>query len=484
MEPYGLDWVNPEGTIYLPTWLVFEGFFDTFGTPPLLGRTFHPEEHERGGGDVVVLGYTLWKTRFAGAEEVVGRVLALDGRPHTVIGVMPEGFAMPSDEAVWAPKVLEGWEERSRTSYFYTVFGRLRTGIGLSEAAADLDTVAALLSREYPRTNAFSVTERLSSAPGVTAAAHDVFGAPHGDDRRRACPTDDRGGPATPRRRESAAGALHHRGWRPLRGVLNPVAHRPAVRFARRRRVSTGRHRQRDLRDTIFPGRRRDRQRVMLAGTRLAGMSREIVGVVGDVRRSALHEAPRPGVYLPHAQAPTGANAFIVRGGGRPAALLEHIRRTIWQLNPAIAIYHETTMDDLVGASVQERRFLLVLLSSFAAMALVLAAAGIFGLMSFIIAQRTREYGFRLALGALREEVFSLVLKRGMTLAATGIALGLLGALALTRPLAGMLYDVSPFDPVTFALAVLVLCSTATVASLYPATRATGVNLNDALRND
>ena len=156
MEPYGLDWVNPEGTIYLPTWLVFEGFFDTFGTPPLLGRTFHPEEHERGGGDVVVLGYTLWKTRFAGAEEVVGRVLALDGRPHTVIGVMPEGFAMPSDEAVWAPKVLEGWEERSRTSYFYTVFGRLRTGIGLSEAAADLDTVAALLSREYPRTNAFS----------------------------------------------------------------------------------------------------------------------------------------------------------------------------------------------------------------------------------------------------------------------------------------------------------------------------------------
>ena len=158
--------------------------------------------------------------------------------------------------------------------------------------------------------------------------------------------------------------------------------------------------------------------------------------------------------------------------------------RTIWQLNPAIAIYHETTMDDLVGASVQERRLLLVLLSSFAAMALVLAAAGIFGLMSFIIAQRTREYGIRLALGALREEVFSLVLKRGMTLAATGIALGLLGALALTRPLAGMLYDVSPFDPVTFALAVLVLCSTATVASLYPATRATGVNLNDALRND
>ena len=190
-------------------------------------------------------------------------------------------------------------------------------------------------------------------------------------------------------------------------------------------------------------------ERVMLGtGRVMAGLSRQIVGVVGDVRRSALHEAPRPSVYLPHAQAPTGANAFIVRGGGRPAALLEQIRRTIWQLNPAIAIYHETTMADLVGASVRDRRFLLVLLSVFAAMALLLAAAGIFGLMSFIIAQRTREYGIRLALGALRGEVFSLVLKRGMALAATGIAFGLLGALALTRLLAGMLYDVSPFESV------------------------------------
>ena len=164
--------------------------------------------------------------------------------------------------------------------------------------------------------------------------------------------------------------------------------------------------------------------------------------------------------------------------------MLDVIRRTVWQLNPAIAIYHETTMEDLVGASVRERRFLLVLLSIFAAMALVLAAAGIFGLMSFVIAQRTREYGVRLALGALRGEVFSLVLKRGMALAATGVALGLLGALALTRLLAGMLYNVSPFDPVTFALAVLVLCSTAALASLYPATRAAGVNPIDALRDD
>ena len=130
-------------------------------------------------------------------------------------------------------------------------------------------------------------------------------------------------------------------------------------------------------------------------------------------------------MYLPHAQAPTGANAFIVHGTAQPAALLEETRRTIWNLNPAIAIYHETTMADLVGASVRQRRFLLVLLSIFAAMALVLAATGIFGLMSFIIAERTREYGVRLALGALRGEVFSLVLRRGMTLAATGIALQL-----------------------------------------------------------
>ncbi len=169
-------------------------------------------------------------------------------------------------------------------------------------------------------------------------------------------------------------------------------------------------------------------------------VTREIVGVVGDVRRFALHEEARPGVYVPHAQMPTGANAFVVWGQASPSDLLGSTRRAIWQLNPTLPIDRETTMAELVGASVRERRFLLALLSAFAAMALGLAAAGLFGLMSYLTGQRTREFGVRMALGAARGQVVSLVLSGGIRLAATGLALGLVGALALTRVLSGLLY--------------------------------------------
>ncbi len=174
MEPYGLNWQSPEGPIYLSTQLVSEGFFDAFGAQPLLGRTFILDEHDRGRGDVVVLGYMLWRTRFGGAPDVVGRVLTLDDRPHTVVGIMSEGFAVPSDDVVWAPKVLQGWEEEARTSNFYLVFGRLRPDASISEAAAELDTVATQLAREYPRTNA---STRIALVPLVDQMVGRIRGA-------------------------------------------------------------------------------------------------------------------------------------------------------------------------------------------------------------------------------------------------------------------------------------------------------------------
>src|SRR4029079_18276977 len=119
------------------------------------------------------------------------------------------------------------------------------------------------------------------------------------------------------------------------------------------------------------------------------------------------------------------------------------------------------TLGELVGASLQQRRFLLAVLSGFATMALALAAAGIFGLLSFITAQRSREFAVRLALGSARNGVIALVLKRGLELASIGIAVGLLAARAAGRLLTGMLYNVTPFDPVTFAVAASVLAATA-----------------------
>jgi predicted lysophospholipase L1 biosynthesis ABC-type transport system permease subunit len=202
------------------------------------------------------------------------------------------------------------------------------------------------------------------------------------------------------------------------------------------------------------------------------------------VRRFALHQEARPGVCLPHAQMPSGAHAFVVWGEGRPAELLGMTRKAIWQLNPAIPINRETTMAELVGASVRERRFLLALLSGFAAMALGLAAAGLFGLMSYLTAQRTREFGVRMALGAARSQLVSLVLWRGLLLAATGMAIGLLGALAVTRVLSGMLYNVTPFDAATFLASAALLLATAVAASFYPAWRAATIDPIRALREE
>jgi predicted permease len=219
-------------------------------------------------------------------------------------------------------------------------------------------------------------------------------------------------------------------------------------------------------------------------GRQPSAVPREVVGVVGDVRRRALHEAALPAVYLPHAQLPTGANAFVVWGEGQPADLLRRVREVVWQLNPALPIYREATMPELVGGSVRERRFLLALLGGFALIALGLATVGIFGLMSFVTAERRREFGVRLALGAARWQVVWLVLKRGVGLASVGIGAGIAGAMAVTRLLRGSLHGVTPLDPATFAGGAGVLFATALLASWYPAWRAARVDPAGTLKDE
>jgi putative ABC transport system permease protein len=630
-----------------------------------------------------------------------------------VIGVMPAGFAMPSDEVVWAPKVLAGWERQARTSNFYTVFGRLRAGVSAAEAESDLRTVAARLSQEHPRTNAdsgvsvvalpeqilgrarralllllgavglvlavvmasvasmqlarvttreqeFAIRCTLGAGPGrvvrqllvenlLLVCAGTAVGfalakltldgvralAPAELPRMNELGTDSRvlvfaacaslltvlatglapvwialrsplqhglvqagrsstGGRALGRAQGAlvvfqlctslvlliGAGLLlrsfvsvlgQDRGFRSdgvvaatvqtwsyypqpadragfVREVTERLAALPGIRAAGMTSslplmessgaeqapltiegapppaagedaplvhftvVSPGLFRTLDIplrQGRLLDGRddagrapvalvnetfvRRflaDEEplgkRMALGGSAARGQQRpvlrEIVGIVGDVRRVALHEEARPGVYVPHAQMPTGANAIVVWGQGRPSELLAMTRRAIWESNPSLPIYRETTMAELIGTSVRERRFLLALLGGFAAMALGLAAAGLFGLMSYLTAQRTREFGVRMALGAARRQLLGLVLRRGLTLAALGIGLGLAGALALTRLLAGLLFDVTPLDAATFSAGITVLLVTAAGASLYPAWRAATTDPLAALR--
>ncbi|MEM7050881.1 MAG: ABC transporter permease [Acidobacteriota bacterium] len=707
LEPYGFAWQGPEGPRHLHTWLVSEGFFEVIGTQPNLGRTFESSEHQSGTAGVVVLGHRLWQDRLNGDPDILGKALILDGQPYSVVGVMPEGFAFPSDDALWAPKVWEGWESRARRGGFYSVFGRLAPAVSRQEAETEMAAIAQQLAAEHPTSNAesrialvplaehmlgnlrrplwlllaavslvlliaaanltslqltraigrlpeFGVRTALGANRGriarqvlteslCLAGAGALFGfavgagllgllrnaLPAGFPRleelrvdsdflvftavtsllvvlvsssvplllanRRPSPRPLQGdrisrGPLVGRVQRGlivfqigislvllvSAGLLlrsflavlaEDPGYRiegvtvttvqswdyypetsdraafvervlaalqqlpgvhaaamtssvplmesigadrasfviedqPLAaGEMAPEAHfsRVSESFFETLAIPLRRGRLFDLRDHA------DAPSVVLINQALARRywpetdpigrtitldlgrrtpSCKIVGIVGDVRHGALQDSAPPAVYLPHAQQPTGANAFVTWSDRPVEELQAAIRQELWNVNPAIPVYSERTLAELAGASVQERSLLLALLVAFALGAVGLAAVGIFGLTSFAASDRTREIGVRMAFGAQQRDVLAMMLRSGTWLAAIGIALGLAGALLATRLLAGSLHKVTPFDPLTFLAGTTLLLVIVLAANWLPARRATRVDPVVALRRD
>ena len=211
-------------------------------------------------------------------------------------------------------------------------------------------------------------------------------------------------------------------------------------------------------------------------------MSREIVGVVADVRHTGLDSNPRPEFFVPHLQNPFGGMAIVVRTSSDPETLLPAAKDQIRAINKDQPFYSVYTMDALVSRSLGERRFNLLLLCAFAAIALVLAGVGIYGLISFSISQRTHEIGVRMALGARTRDITKMILGEGLALALIGVTVGVVGALGLTRLLKGLLFGVTPTDPITFAAITVLIVALALVASYLPARRATRVDPMVALR--
>ena len=208
-----------------------------------------------------------------------------------------------------------------------------------------------------------------------------------------------------------------------------------------------------------------------------------IVGVVGDVRGFALDEAPEPTMYWPVAQIRTTPSlAIVVRTQSDPSALTFTVRDAIAEIDRAQPIYDIQTLDQLVAKSLGQRRFTLTLMVLFGVIALVLSAIGIYGVMAFAVTQRTQEIGIRMALGASAKDVLKMVIGSGMFLAAIGVAVGLIGAFALTRLMASLLFGVSPTDLVTFGLVTAGLLMVALLACYIPARRATKVDPLVALR--
>jgi ABC-type antimicrobial peptide transport system permease subunit len=206
------------------------------------------------------------------------------------------------------------------------------------------------------------------------------------------------------------------------------------------------------------------------------------VGVVGDVRDQSLASAPQPTFYAYLPQRPhAGGMHVVMQTSGDPAPVIASARAIVRQLRPDVPPVLRT-METIVATSVADRRFVLVLVGVFGSAALVLATLGVYSVISYLVAQRRAEIGVRIALGAQRGDVLSLVLRQGALLAITGIVIGAAAALLLTRLLAGLVFAVSTTDPIAFGGVILLLTVVALAASWLPALRATKVDPMNVLR--
>jgi putative ABC transport system permease protein len=208
------------------------------------------------------------------------------------------------------------------------------------------------------------------------------------------------------------------------------------------------------------------------------------VGIVGNVRHEALNQAPGPEVYWPQLQNPLAGPYLVLRGRGDPARFAAPVRAAVADVDPDLPLNKVAPMTDLVAASLAQSRFKAVLLALFGGLALVLAVVGVYGVVSYSVAQRAHEIGIRMALGAQGSQVLGLVIRQGMTQVLIGLALGLAGAWYASRFLAGQIYGLSATDPLTFVAVPLGLAAVALAANYLPARRATRVDPLDALRQE
>jgi predicted permease len=209
-----------------------------------------------------------------------------------------------------------------------------------------------------------------------------------------------------------------------------------------------------------------------------------VIGVVGRVKQDTLDSEPRMAMHLAHTQVPTRAMNIVLRSAGNPASLTSAIRKQIHDLDPDLPIYNVRTMEQRVDESLARRRFTTLLLTLFAALALGLAATGIYGVMSYLVSQGTRELGIRMALGASPQGILLLIVRHGMVLALIGVTVGLVGAFGLARFIQSLLFGVDAADPLTFASISVLLASVALAASYMPARRAARIDPVVSLRSE
>jgi predicted permease len=710
IEPYGFDLSASDGPpVAVRTWGVTEGFFETIGGPPVLGRGFLPDEHVPNAPPAVVLSYRFWQQRYGSDPRLIGSTIQLDGAPATVIGVAPPWLNYPEYRDLYNTKRWYPNEETDRRSSYMYAVGRLKPGVTLAQAQAELDAIGTQLAAEYPATNtslrinavAFEeqvlgdvrpallvllvavgfvlliacanvaslllaraaererelavraalgagrprlvrqlVTESLALAllggvlgialayggvrvlvalsppnlprleaiavdariltfalaitlltavlfglaPALRASRPDLLtplraagrvlsGAIQRLNLRRALVAgeialalvlligagllvrsfvalldQDLGfaaenratfqaflwdlNPAPEQRLQRARAITEALATTPgveAVGITNAVPFHPSQIDGMSSLVVDGRplpatgEEQRVYTLIATPEYFRVMGIPVLAGRPFGPTDRagapgvalvnqtlarrffpdedpvgkrvrfgvmgspqdwEIVGVVGDVRPRTLDGEPRPEAFVPLEQTANGSLTFVIKTRDRVADLVPTLRQRFWTAAPNQAIYYEATMEDLIATTLVERRFHLVVLGAFSVVALTLATIGVYGLMAYSMSLRTGEISVRMALGARAGEIVSMVVRDGVKLAVPGIVLGAAGALALTRYMRTMLYQVAPTNPATYVQLAALVLFLAAAASLIPARRAASQDPARALREE
>jgi putative ABC transport system permease protein len=234
----------------------------------------------------------------------------------------------------------------------------------------------------------------------------------------------------------------------------------------------------------FFPGEDAVGKRIIPNGSVDPGKPpvREIVGVVGDMHLISLREVPKPQMYIPHQQFAVSTMSIFARTEVDPESFTTTLRRAVSEVDPDVPVFRPKTLSDYFYRSIAQPRLNAMLVGLFALMALLLAAAGIFGVMSYAVTQRTQEIGIRLALGAQRNDVLRLIIGQGMRFVGAGVVLGLIGVLVCTRLLQSLLFGIGATDVRTMLVVTLILTAVALIACLVPARRATLVDPIKALR--
>jgi putative ABC transport system permease protein len=682
-------------------------FFDVLGVAPLSGRVFEPGDDEPGNSDVLIVSESLWQTRFGGDPGVVGRSIMVDSRPYTVVGIVPDSSTFPARARVWLPLVMTNEFRATRGIHDYLVIARMKSGVGVTQAQAEMDTISKRLEREYPVDNtgwgalvlplqddivgdartallvllgAVAFVMLIASANLANLLLAKTLGRAKeiavrtalGASRRRVvqqilCETIllalfsgavgsllARGsltaivryvGETLPRASEidlDARVLLFTLGISLATGIIAGLA--PAWRLTRPTiqstlnqgltRTATGSH-DRWLRSTlvvsevalalvllagagllirtigslravdpgfdernvltamlalpqgkypqqenrrrfadqllariralpgvetvsaidsppmtggstqplaiegaparpmaeqptvavrrIMPGYPRATRMRLLAGRDFSDadaatskpvvlvsesmakqfwpndnpigkrltltfspkLVREVVGVVGDVKMTGLDVAePVATLYAPFAQSVWGFFTLVIRTTVPPKTMTSALTSAVHEIDAELPLLRVLTMEEFVSASFAQRRVAMELLGAFALFALLLAAIGIYSVLSWTVRQRVREIGIRRALGATVPDVIRMVVVEGLRPTMWGVACGVVSALALSRLIAALVFGVSPHDAATLTAVAVLLTIVGITASLVPAYRATRIDPAIALRDE